>query len=286
MYDRRYSGSLIVACAGPENPPPEQTVYGEMRCRSGAQLKFTSADAKLAFDNWSIDELVPKDAHVLLLDPTLSDFEAAIENISRELSVFPQGETGIDLYFAGHGLPKSGALVLRDQALSAADYVSLIEENMASDKGIRGISMMLDSCHSGAFLFEAMVALQGREETVRLYDGLCSSMHDEKSWELSFLEHGAFTFTHFHQGNSYVSPAEFQKAIDEQNHKVIVKCIQGLVASMADPATFLTQGKQHSIDCVKGGGLTTKTRGSTDINELDQPFDVEMIIEALRRSIK
>lgn len=286
MYDKRYNGSLVVACSGPVDVQPVQTVFGEMRCRSGAKLKFTSADAKLAFDNWSTDRRVPRDAHILLVDPKLSDFQAAIERISSELSVFPQGETGIDLYFAGHGLPKTGALVLRDQVLTATDYLSLIEENMTSDKGIRGISMMLDSCHSGAFLFEAMVALQDREEAIRLYDALCSSMHDETSWELSFLDHGAFTFTHFHQGNEYVNSTEFQRAIEEQNHRVIAMCIQGLVASMADPTTFLTKGKQHSIDCIKGGRLTTRTRGSLDINELDQPFDVETIIEGLRRSLE
>lgn len=286
MYDRRYSGSLVVACSGPEDAPMLPTIFGEMRCRSGASLKYTSADAKLVYDHWSTDQQVPYDAHVLLLDPSLSEFEAAIERISAELGEFPQGETGIDLYFAGHGLPNSGALVLRDREVSAADFVTMINRNLSSNKGVRGISMMLDSCHSGAFLFNAMVALQGDRQQVRLYDALCSSMHDEKSWELSFLEHGALTYTHFHRGNSHIDASAFQRAIDDQDHRTIAKCVQGLVAMMADPTTFLTQGKQHSIDCINGASITSKSRGSADVRDLDQPFSVEMILNALESSIE
>ena len=286
MEDRRYSGSLVVACAGLEEATTMPTVFGDMRSRSGASLKYTTADAKLAFSDWSMDECVPQEAHILLLNPDFSEFASAIERISTELSLFPQGETGIDLFFAGHGLPGSGALVLRDRELSAVEYIELIKENMTSDRGARGISMMLDSCYSGAFLFHALVALQDDYENVRLYDALCSSMHDETSWELTILGHGAFSFTHFFRGNSYVNSAELGKGIDEQNQGTIAKCIQGMVASMADPTTFLTQGKQHAIDCIKGGGVMTKTRGSIDLTELDQPFDFQMIVDGLQKSIE
>ena len=283
MHDRRYSGSLVVASAGPEAGATVTTGFGEMRCRSGANLKYTTADAQLAFAEWSADERVPPEAHVLLINPKASEFKSAIEQVSNELAAFPQGETGIDMYFAGHGLPSSGALVFDDFELTASAFIAMIKENMLADQGIRGISMMLDSCYSGAFLFNTLVELQSNNEAVRLYDALCSSMHDEKSWELSFLGHGAFTYTHFHKGNKHVDSAAFAKAIDEQDQATIARCVQGLVGMMADPATFLTQGRQHTIDCIKGGGLSTKTRGSIDLNDLGQPFNVEMIVDAFQR---
>lgn len=285
MYDRRYCGALVVGCSGVEMAEIKQTYFGEMRSRSGASLQYTEADANLVFKEWSREENILEGASEILIEPTVTEFASAIKKISHELSELPQSDTGIDIYFAGHGLPGNGALVLRDGEVSAFDLISLIKQYMKSGDGIRGLSMLLDSCYSGAFLFEAMVALQ-EDRDLQLYDCLCSSMHDEKSWELSFLEHGAFTFTHFHKGNHHVDNLELAIAIDKCDYKIIAKCIQGLVGMMADPTTFLTQGRQHPVDCIKGLFLEAGTRGSIGNWDEKMPFTKQQIIQYLEKSIK
>ncbi|WP_299983864.1 hypothetical protein [uncultured Ruegeria sp.] len=259
------------------------TGFGQMRSRAGADLRYTSADAELTFNKWSRDKSVPKDAHVLLIEPSVADFASACTKVSKVLSGYPQQDTGVDLYFAGHGLPGNGALVLSDGVVTATRLIGLLEDSLKPGEGLRGLSMLLDSCFSGAFLFEAMVALQNHEK-LRLFDAQCSSMHDEKSWELSFLGHGAFTFTHFHKGNNYVDSQELADAIDRQDNRTIARCVQGLVGMTADPAAFLTQGRQHSIDCMKGNFIDAGTRGLFDITDVDGALSVQLIVDGLGNS--
>ncbi|MEX0319434.1 MAG: hypothetical protein AB3N21_15855 [Ruegeria sp.] len=285
MYDREFSGSLVVACSGPAVAETAMTGFGEMRSRSGANLKYTSADACKIHRLWSKDGRVSKDAHALLIDPSAQEFAEAIDRVSDEIGAFPQQKTGIDLYFAGHGRPGNGALVFKDNHVTATQFIKLVKKSLVSGAGVRGLSITLDSCYSGAFLFETIVALQ-KDCDLQLYDALCSSMHDEKSWELSFLGHGAFTYAHLNKGNKYVDPIKFAQAIDEQDDSMIAKYLQGVVASNADPTAFLTRGRQHSIDCVRGGDIDAGTRGRIDVSDLDWPLDVPKIVDGLQRSIR
>jgi hypothetical protein len=74
------------------------TVYGEMRSRDGANLKFTTNDAKGVYEKWSEDESVPPEAHVYLENPTIFELKQAIHKINAVLSRYSQGQTGIDIF--------------------------------------------------------------------------------------------------------------------------------------------------------------------------------------------
>ncbi len=261
MYDRHYSASLIIACEGNSNSDILMTPYGEIRSRDGAKLKYVTNDARGVYYWWSKDSSVPMQAHIYLENPTKSDVKNAIDKINLELSSFDQGNTGIDIYFAGHGEYNSGSLVLKDESLGAIELIDMIIEPLDPKKGVRGISLMLDSCYSGSFLIDVFLTLDN-STSCRLFDAMASCLPNEKSWELSFLEHGAYTFSRLNPGNSHVEKNELTKAIEKNDYKIIAKCIQGLVSSMASPVSFLTLGKQHSIECFKGLEFSINGHGS------------------------
>lgn len=280
MYDREFSASLIIASKGPEQAEVKSTAFGEIRSRDGADLKYTSNDAKGIHSSWIKHQNLPPEAFIYLENPTKSVVEEALYQINSVLSNYPQEKTGIDLFFAGHGYPRSGSLVLKDDSLSAKELIDLISRPLEKTKGSRGLSFFLDSCYSGGFLIDIIIELEKDKNPVRLYDALVSSMFDEKSWELSFLEHGAFTFSFLNKGNAYVDRLEFARAVEKNDSRIIAKYLQGMIGYMGtDPATFLTQGRQHSIDCIKGHDFTVGAYGSFSLTEIEEEITRDVLEE-------
>jgi hypothetical protein len=280
MHDREFSANLIIASKGPEQSEVTPTIFGEMRSRDGADLRYTTNDAIGMCANWREHQTLPDEAFIYLENPTKSNVEDSIKQINGVLSNYPQEKTGIDLFFAGHGLPRTGSLVLKDDTLCAEELIEIMSRPLDKSKGSRGLSFFLDSCYSGGFLIEIIIELLKDNHPVRLYDALVSSMYDEKSWELSFLEQGAFTFSFLNKGNAYVDRIEFARAVQNNDSRVIAKYIQGMVGSAgADPVTFLTQGKQHSIDCLKGHYFTVSGYGSFSYTDLEEKITREILEE-------
>jgi hypothetical protein len=283
MYDREFSASLIIASKGPAQAEVRSTAYGEMRSRDGADLRYTSNDAKGMYSNWLENQNLPSEAFIYLENPTKSVVEEAVNQINGVLSNYPQEKSGIDLFFAGHGHPRSGSLVLKDGNLSAKELIDLISRPLEKTKGRRGLSFFLDSCYSGGFLIDTIIELEKDDSTLRLFDALVSSMYDEKSWELSFLEHGAFTFSFLNKGNAYVDRLEFARAVEKNDSRIIAKYLQSMVGTMGgDSATFLTQGKQHSIDCIKGHHFTIGGFGNFSLTELEEEISREILEERFK----
>ncbi len=251
MYKRKFSAQIVVASRGDGVPQEIDTPYGPMRSRNAAELKFTSNDANELFSRWN-DPDSPPGFRVLLIDPTVGQLEEEVRRVSRTLREFPQGQTGIDFAFFGHGRPNTGALVLRGGDFSASRLLGLQTDDVdVRAGGSRGLALFLDSCFAGSFLAHLVhQAYIEHRELFLVFDALLSSQPDETSWELSFLEHGAFTYTFLYRGSRHVNFREFQEAIDRQDQRVIARCLQGLVSGMADATSYLTQGKQHSIEIV------------------------------------
>lgn len=279
---RPYAASLVIASQGKQEAELVNTAYGEIRSRDGANLKFTANDAKGVFQKWiKTNRHLPTEAHVYLENPTKSEVKNAFSEINGLLSQYPQEKTGIDIYFAGHGEFPTGSLVLRDENLHFNELLDLISEPIDITAGSRGFSLMLDSCYSGSFLIDIVVALEKKEFGVKLLDAFTSSMHNEKSWELSFLEHGAFTFTFLNPGNQYVMPHELTKAIEEDDQRMLAKFLQGMVGMLASPVAFLTKARQHSISCSKGYNgyqFSINGLGSFSLSNLKE-INRELIIE-------
>ncbi len=288
MYDREFCANLIIASKGPEQAEVRSTAFGEIRSRDGADLRYTANDAKGMSTDWRKHQKLPDEAFIYLENPTKSNVEDAIKQINGVLSNYPQEKTGIDLFYAGHGLPRTGSLVLKDDNLSAEELIDVMSRPLEKSKGGRGLSFFFDSCYSGGFLIDIIIDLLKDKHPIRLYDALVSSMYDEKSWELSFLEHGAFTFSFLNKGNAYVDRLEFSRAVQKNDFRVIAKYIQGMVGlSGGDPVTFLTQGRQHSIDCIKGHDFTVSKYGSFSLTELEEEITREVLEErfSIARSV-
>ena len=245
---------MVIASSGHEEGRIVQTRFGEMRSRDGALLEFTTNDAEAIFDIWEKGDVdsVPNDFHCLLVDPTLAQVEQAIRQCSRKLAQFSQEDTGLDLFFAGHGEKCSGNLVLKDGTLSPTRLLDLQSEEVNTRSGgPRGIGVFLDSCYSGAFLLRLALETYPRFDEFRLLEGLVSCLPDEESFEFKFLEHGALTYTFLNHGNKSVDREQFNKAILRQDLLMIIKGLQGLVAMTGNATAFLTEGKQFSVSLTK-----------------------------------
>jgi hypothetical protein len=269
MYDREFSANLIIASKGMGKAEIRHTAFGEIRSRNGANLKYTSNDAKAIYSTWSKHHNLPDEAYIYLEDPTKLAVEEAIHQINEVLSKYPQEKTGIDIFFAGHGYPYSGSFMLKDDRLSAEELIDIISRPLEKAKASRGLGLILDSCYAGGFLIDIIIEIEKEKNALRLFDALVSSMYDETSWELSFLEHGAFTFSFLNKGNSYFDNLEFAKSVENNDNKIITKYLQGIVGSMgASSVAFLTQGRQHSIDCLKGHHLTVNGHSSFSLTDI------------------
>lgn len=259
MYERHHSASIIVACSGPNETSFIDSPFGKIRSKDGADLKFTSNDAKGIFSKWE-NSNVPENTSKYLENPTLLELISAIKDVSEVLAEFPQGQTGIDFYYSGHGALADGGWVLRDKNFTAEMLCEEMSKFIIPRAGIRGISLMLDSCYSGAFLINLMVHLENLAN-LRLFDAQTSCLHNEKAYESKMLGHGFFTYTKLFPSNKHVPIEEFKDAIIKKDFKTQTMHLQGLVSSMVCPTFFLTQGRQTVLDVMKGNFINVKGHG-------------------------
>ncbi|NEP19473.1 MAG: hypothetical protein F6J97_21705 [Leptolyngbya sp. SIO4C1] len=186
------------------------------------------------------------------------------ETIERlaERKATPGRKNVFNLIYAGHGRPADGALEFSDGALSGEDFYHELVEHYTDHPNRLHVDIVLDSCYSARFLIDFVVGSQS-SETVHVFDCMVSSLPDEKSYEMDFIEHGAFSFSLTHPGNSYVDATELARAIDNQDLRTIVKSLQGIAAP--NPVAFLTNGRQHSMELISGHYLSIPGAGSIEL---------------------
>ena len=273
---RRPCANIVIASRGPEEPSILQTRYGEIRSRNGALLKYTTRDAENIYRLWKKEDPgLPDELQVLLIDPSISEVEDALRRISAKIREAHPKDIGLDLFFAGHGEPGTGNLVLKDGKLSPVRFLELQSNDVWSGGGARTIGVFLDSCYSGAFLLRLAIESFENFEGFRLDNGLASCLPDEKCWELDLLEHGVFTYTRLNTGNSYVDQQCFNQAILDGNLKEMVKGLQGMVGMLSNPSAFLTKGKQFSMSLMKH--VVTVEGGFATVELLDEKRDFDEI---------
>jgi hypothetical protein len=282
MSVSNFSGSIVIGCQGNQKAESVETPYGTKRQRSGAELKFVRADAEAIFSKWTEQESAGENAHCILINPTTSELDGAIAKVSKALELNDTPRTGIDFYFAGHGDENGGAWVLQDGLYTAERLKGNLQKNLTLGHETRRIGFILDSCYSGAFLIDFLKLIEPVEE-LYVDDAFAACLHNEKSWELSFLGHGAFTYTFLNNGNSHVGPDDLTRAIQNQDHKVLARCLQGLVGMKSNPTTFLTQGKQHPINLLKGQLLTV--RGYCEISIFDEDTDQIIDVDEIKQQL-
>ena len=268
--------SIVIACKGQQQPNVFQTRFGEIRSRSGAQLKYTAKDAEGIWKHFKNNEAgIPDDLHVLLIDPKKSQIHEAIRTVSKKIRRDYGNGIGLDFVFAGHGCKVNGDLVLSDGVLSTTDFLQLQAEDVAAgSEEQRTIGVWLDSCYSGAFLIRLAIESFEVFEGFKLDEGLASCLPTEECFEMESLQHGVFSYTRLYPGNSHVDQVEFNNAILGNRRDEIAKGLQGLVSGMSSPSAFLTEAKQFSVGLYKhvidvhGGFATVELGDESDFDEI------------------
>jgi len=265
-----YSIGAVLTVASPGNHKTDEAdaIYGKMRTRASAKLKYTINDVRKLHKHMptyggNVDgELT----HYELIKPSISDLIATIKKITTALRCSPceEGRKKVfNIIYAGHGQSSDGSWELCDGIFSGTDLYRTICNAYGDSKNKLHVDLILDSCYSSRFLIDFIISSQNRE-IVYPFDCIASSLPDETSWEMDFLEHGAMSFHLTNEGNAHVDTIELAKAIDQKDHKVVVRALQGM--TVPNPITFLTNGKQHCVILTSGHHLEVQGAGSVELD--------------------
>ncbi len=259
---------LTVAAGGGHEAESADAIFGKMRSRAGAKLKYTTNDVRAlrkhmpTYGAYADGKLINYE----LINPSIDKLRGTINKIASELSNSPckEGRKKVfNIIYAGHGLPLNGEWELSDGTISGVELHEAICKGYGDNQNKLHVDLILDSCYSGGFLIDFLVSAQSND-TVCPFDCMASSLPDETSWEMDFLEHGAMSFHLTHAGNSYVDTTELAKAIDQKDMKVLVRALQGTVPN---PVTLLTNGRQHSVLLISGHQFEVQGAGFVELAE-------------------
>lgn len=204
MHKRRsWQAVLAVSASGPEFSL-ELERNGLMRPRMAANLRYTTADVdylETSFQDGDYDS-GEEELHRRLRNPTRAELFSTLEEIGAWLSAArsdPRWDGGGLLFcFAGHGREGDGALVLEDDVVTPEAFVSVLARlaEIAPGPGRLRVSVILDSCHSAAFVLRLLDAcFVTHEDTLVPFHAFASCMEDEFALEDPGLGHGMFTYS-------------------------------------------------------------------------------------------
>ncbi|MEX0586162.1 MAG: caspase family protein, partial [Pirellulales bacterium] len=187
---RKWQTFLTVSASGPEFSDLLDARRITVRPRAAADLRFTTADVDYLenhFQEKGYDSGL-KESHVRHRNPSIDKVHSALEAHGTWLSQFNRDAEwdggSFQLCYAGHGREGDGALVLQDGTLTACDLVRRlreIAERVSAPRALR-VSVILDSCHSGAFAIEVLDHCF-RSGCLVPWMVFASCMHDEVAWE-------------------------------------------------------------------------------------------------------
>lgn len=258
---------LTIASPGCHIAEEADAIVGKMRSRAGAKLEYTLNDIralhkKMPTYGANVDGEL---AHYELIDPSLEKLITTVEKITSLLRC-SRHEVGrkksFYIIYAGHGQSSDGAWELRDGTISGANLYYTISNIYEDCKNKLHVDLILDSCYSSRFLIDFVVSSQ-HDKIIYPFDCIASSLPEETSWEMDFLQHGAMSFHLAHEGNYYVDSTELARAIDKRDFKVIVRALQG--ATVPNPITFLTNGRQHCVILTSGHHLEIQGAGNIEL---------------------
>lgn len=195
---------LSISASGPEFSPDLEANGRFLRSRMAADLNYTTADVnhlERAFHHHDEDRPVRDELHLRLRNPSTDDVRTQISAIEPWLSKFKNDKDwdggAIQLCFGGHGRETDGALVLPDGHITPHAFVDALVDiaKHVSPPGRLRVSVILDSCHSGAFVTTVLdLCFNRHHEWLVPFNLFAACMHDEFAWEESSLGHGLFTY--------------------------------------------------------------------------------------------
>jgi hypothetical protein len=202
-YKRRaWQAYISVSASGPEYDPKLGEGGYTLRPRMAADLRYTTADVEFLVHFWqqpTYDSGHEEFHAPQLRNPKRSEIVGAFIQAGDWLGTRarrPDWDGGhITFTFAGHGREGDGALVVEDSYITPGDlYRFFVQtaEHWSAARRLR-LVVVLDSCHSGAFLADFLeLALPEPRLRIEYFGAAC--MPDEVAWEESGLGHGIFTY--------------------------------------------------------------------------------------------
>lgn len=197
---RHYTAYISVSCSGPEESTVFRGPIGEIRRRSGADLRYTTADSDWLYEHFRTPnyDTGPEDIHVRLVNPERQEFLRAVEDVSNQLNTFTCKDNwsggSLTVVYAGHGKRRTGALVFKDAPLTGHELLKTVAKHASDDKHRRRLDLVLDSCFSGAFVSSVIAeAVNHRRNTVFPCSLFAAALHDEYAWEYPRYGHGIWT---------------------------------------------------------------------------------------------
>ena len=199
---RKWMAYVSISASGPEYSPQHELSGRTFNPRVTADLQYTTADIDFLEPHFQLKNYDSADVelHRRLKNPTKEEFYNVLREIKVWLKSFRNNPHwdggGIQLCYAGHGRKEDGALVLKDGNVEPGEFFNALQmiSHDVSKPGKLRLSLILDSCHSGAFMTEILVrSFQGN--LVIPFHLFASCMPDEESWEEATLGHGLFTYS-------------------------------------------------------------------------------------------
>jgi hypothetical protein len=251
-----------------------------IRCRVGANLKYTTADADFLYKHFSSRnaDTCPKDIHVRLVNPKLHDLFDAIRDISKWLNLFTgQPDWGggcIHFIYAGHGRKDHGALVFLDGDLRAEDFLQHVALHTNPGEHRRRIDVVLDSCFSGAFITTMLAdAFENHAGTIYPCSLFSAALHDEYAWEYPRYGHGIWTAAFSQQLKSpnlntnrfWLIVQVLLRRFTRAEHKELYN----------GGVSYMTANNQHSF-YYENGAFQVDGAGSFDLSDSDTIDAVEL----------
>ena len=277
---RRYNAYISVSCSGPEESSAIRSPIGTIRCRAGADLKYTTADADFLYKHFSKPhaDTFPHDIHVRLVNPKRLDLLNAIESVSKNLNSFAGQKDWdggcIHFIYAGHGQKDRGALVFQDGAITPEDFLRQVAAHRNPGDHRRRVDVVLDSCFSGAFVTTLLVdARKNYSDSIFPCSLFSAALHDEYAWEYPRYGHGIWT-------------AAFSQQLKGPNLNTNRICLilqvfwrRAIHAESKDlyngGVSYMTENKQHSFS-YENGFFQVDGAGSFDLPDLESIDVVEL----------
>ena len=197
---RYHQAYLSIACTGPAYSEKLEIMPRIEVPRGAADIRLTTADIDYFEKFWRRGHYDGGQAkiHRKLENPSEGQFLTAVQDIENWFASvshednFHGGE--LTLTFAGHGRRGSGNLVLKESDIDVDMLIGILIRLKKTDHSIK-VSLLLDSCFSGAFIFEftKRVIEKYLDDIVIDYLG-AASLHDEVAKESAQFGHGFFTY--------------------------------------------------------------------------------------------
>lgn len=201
---RRWEAFISVSASGPESSIKFEAAGRFVRPRMAADLKYTTADVDFLYSHFhehESDRPRIDDLHIRLVNPSKIEVLAAIDQAGKWLLTHRDHADwdggGIHFNYAGHGNENYGALVLNTDLFHVDEFVESIcsvATSMNSPNRLR-ISVVLDSCHSGAWVTRLLQrCFDDKNDLLVPFNLFASCMHDEYAIEDPSIGHGLFTY--------------------------------------------------------------------------------------------